>query len=573
MTRLRIVLAVCAAFYALFIARCLFVVDGAVYATLFDDAMISMRYGRNLAAGDGLVWNPGGAAVQGFTNPAWTLIMATVHAAGVPPRLASLVVMIIGAALLLGATAATFRLARLIAEDDDVAVVAAVFTGTGYALVFWTLRGMEVGMLAALITVAAERTIVYTRDSRVRDLLVAAAAQIAAMWTRTDAIVPVVVLSAYLACFAPRGRRDPVVVACLAIALGIAAPLVFSYWYYGAALPNTYYLKLGGVSIGSRVARGLPALLVLGIRGLGPSLLPVAALLAPATRARARLFRELALMAALVAAQCAYSVSVGGDAWEWMGYANRYIAIAIPPLAVLCAAGIRALVGTPRAAPWAVAGFLTLVVLHVALTLYLLRTNRVMDPEAVDAYASHRALMIGGLLAGGAIAMAGAAAATRRRSFVLLSAVVWLLTNGVPVGRWAVQNAFAVAGDERAARTGLLMHDTLAPEATVAVSWAGSTPYFAERTTVDLLGKNDPVIARMAPVIQEFVPGHNKWDLRHSIGQLRPDLACNLPRRPGDTEYLAEQDYQRIGGTCFVRSGARLDAARLAAGLHTLYGR
>jgi hypothetical protein len=211
------------------------VVDGAVYATLFDDAMISMRYGRNLAAGDGLVWNPGGAAVQGFTNPAWTLIMATVHAAGVPPRLASLVVMIIGAALLLGATAATFRLARLIAEDDDVAVVAAVFTGTGYALVFWTLRGMEVGMLAALITVAAERTIVYTRDSRVRDLLVAAAAQIAAMWTRTDAIVPVVVLSAYLACFAPRGRRDPVVVACLAIALGIAAPLVFSYWYYGAA--------------------------------------------------------------------------------------------------------------------------------------------------------------------------------------------------------------------------------------------------------------------------------------------------------------------------------------------------
>ena len=34
MTRLRIVLAVCAAFYALFIARCLFVVDGAVYATL-----------------------------------------------------------------------------------------------------------------------------------------------------------------------------------------------------------------------------------------------------------------------------------------------------------------------------------------------------------------------------------------------------------------------------------------------------------------------------------------------------------------------------------------------------------
>ena len=137
--RLRVVLMTSAAFYAAFIARSLFEVNGALYATLFDDAMISMRYARNLAGGQGLVWNPGGPPVQGFTNPAWTLIMAGVHAAGAPPRLASLVVMIIGAALLLTLATETFRLGRLITEDDDIAVTGAAFIATSYAVVFWTL--------------------------------------------------------------------------------------------------------------------------------------------------------------------------------------------------------------------------------------------------------------------------------------------------------------------------------------------------------------------------------------------------------------------------------------------------
>ena len=47
---------------------------------LWDDAMISMRYARNLANGHGLVWNPGEEAVQGYTNLGLTLVMAGAHA-------------------------------------------------------------------------------------------------------------------------------------------------------------------------------------------------------------------------------------------------------------------------------------------------------------------------------------------------------------------------------------------------------------------------------------------------------------------------------------------------------------
>ena len=64
-------------------------IGGSRYFVLPDDGMISMRFARNLASGLGLVWNKG-ERVQGFTNPAWTLIMALVHWVGVPERLASM---------------------------------------------------------------------------------------------------------------------------------------------------------------------------------------------------------------------------------------------------------------------------------------------------------------------------------------------------------------------------------------------------------------------------------------------------------------------------------------------------
>ena len=46
-----------------------------MWSCLFDDAMISMRYARNLAEGHGLVFNAG-EYVQGFSNPLMTLLMA-----------------------------------------------------------------------------------------------------------------------------------------------------------------------------------------------------------------------------------------------------------------------------------------------------------------------------------------------------------------------------------------------------------------------------------------------------------------------------------------------------------------
>src|SRR5206468_5817414 len=49
-----------------------------------DDAFISYRYARNLAEGNGLVYNSG-ERVEGYTNFLWTVLLAALTAAGADP--------------------------------------------------------------------------------------------------------------------------------------------------------------------------------------------------------------------------------------------------------------------------------------------------------------------------------------------------------------------------------------------------------------------------------------------------------------------------------------------------------
>src|SRR6185437_4110074 len=59
-------------------------------AWLCDDSFISFRYARNLAHGNGLVWNVG-ERVEGYTNFLWTVIAAGAIRAGLHPGQAALV--------------------------------------------------------------------------------------------------------------------------------------------------------------------------------------------------------------------------------------------------------------------------------------------------------------------------------------------------------------------------------------------------------------------------------------------------------------------------------------------------
>ena len=64
-----------------------------------DDVYISLRYARNLVAGEGLRWNAGEAPVEGYSNFAFVMAGAAALAGGLDPVV---VLKTVGAASMLG---------------------------------------------------------------------------------------------------------------------------------------------------------------------------------------------------------------------------------------------------------------------------------------------------------------------------------------------------------------------------------------------------------------------------------------------------------------------------------------
>src|SRR5580692_7166495 len=124
-----------------FIYRSSFIDAGVRYFSLLDDEMISMRYARNLAHGFGLVYNPGGDRVEGFTNLAWVLYMALLHLLPVSPPKMSLLVQLSGLAFLAPNLVVVARLGELVSGGSRRVGLAAAFLSAFYvAIANWGLQ-------------------------------------------------------------------------------------------------------------------------------------------------------------------------------------------------------------------------------------------------------------------------------------------------------------------------------------------------------------------------------------------------------------------------------------------------
>ncbi len=562
--------AVSAACYTGFVARTAFEVDGETYFSLFDDAMISMTYARNLAEGAGLVWLPSGPAVEGYTNFAWTAWMALLHLVPVAASKVSLLVMVSGVALLLAAVGVVFFIARRVFPDLPAAApVAAWLTGLYYPLAYWTLRGMEVGLLALLVSVAVLLALRLREGFSWRDLVGLAGVAALAVLTRTDALLPIGVVAAFAWWTARPDRRLPVA-AVLAgtVAVTLAAHTGFRLAVYGAALPNTAALKLGGIALSTRIERGVAALGYVGLVHLWAAL--AAAVAGLAVRRRTLDRPAVALLAAVFAGQCAYSVVVGGDAWEWMRYANRYVATGAPALLVLAAGGVAALAGAPlarlRRTALALAGVAIVVVAGTALDGLVPATLlQLSEPAATGVMIALPVVAALCLLALPALARAGG----RTVALLLLGAVVLVAVNGAPVAQWLATGGAHVADDARMTRYALLLRETTDPDAEIAVVWAGALPYWSRRASLDLLGKTDPVVAAGPARDRPFHPGHMKTDYAYSVGTRRPDLVAQVfsPSR-ADLRAIRSYGYTPVAERTFVRKGTTaVDVAALRAAL------
>jgi len=528
-----------AAYAVVFIRSTSFMIGGERYYSLMDDAMISMRYAENIAAGRGAVWNPGGERVEGFTNPLWTGWMALVHLMELPKSHVSVVVQATSGVLLLGTAVLAWWLARRVTAErlgdsaPPEAIEAAGLAAAGgcafyLPLANWALQGMEVGALALLVAIAAALSIGALERgtvSRAAYLLLALAT-----WIRIDAAVAHAALLAYFLVVDRARRREHLAWGLGSLAAFLGAQTALRFVYYGDLLPNTFYLKLTGFPLLLRLSRGA---IVFAQFVAHTNWLLVAFPFAAFAVMRSR---ALGLLLSIFAAQCAYSVWVGGDAWEWWGGANRYIAVAMPLLFAALAATASA--GAARAlAAWS--------------------ARRVTHPGAAP---DSR--------------IAGAYAPTHRGAMtacaLLLACLAVVSVNGVrdveSLRQWLLRKPpLLVAENREKVRLGLLLRERTPADATIAVVWAGAIPYFAERDAIDLLGKADRTIARLPsrPISGRskwyvYFPGHMKWDPDHSIRALRPDVVTQLWGDGNEAEEYLEADYapmQIEDFTVWVRRG------------------
>ncbi|HEX8990900.1 MAG TPA: hypothetical protein VF784_04410 [Anaerolineales bacterium] len=457
-----------------------FVINGTRYYVLFDDAMISMRYAYNLAHGNGLVWNIG-ERVEGFTNPLWVFYMALIHWLPLSLPQMSLPIQITGAVLL----AANLFFVRGIVEHFTgslLSMLAAVaFTAFYAPLISWGLLGMEVSLLALALTAAVWMILRngLERFSPWPYVLLAVSTLV-----RFDMAVPYVVILAVMWWVQKPYRRQHLIWGLGLLVLFLGLQTAARYLYYGQLLPNTYYLKVEGWPFSLRILRGLYAL-VWFIYYTGWPLF-----LLPLTLYVFRRDWKVSLILAIIAGQLAYSVYVGGDAWEDHGGANRYIAIAMP-----------------------------LFFASFAVAFEMLRQ------KAVSVLPSSRLVRPGSALVWGLVFV------------IALINFNLLIGDWKSIERWdLLRRPDYVAGSDHNLAIALALQATTKPGTSIAVVGAGTIPYLLpDRYAIDILGKADPVIAHervRAPMSIEDVPfmrpGHMKWDYTRSIGQLKPDVIVSL---------------------------------------------
>jgi hypothetical protein len=522
----RLTIGAFAVYAAAFIWRSSFVIGGTRTFCLFDDAMVSMRYARNLASGFGLVWNPGGERVEGFTNPGWTLVMALLHLLPLSSAKISLAVQAVSALCLIANLFVVRRIGQRLA-GSGFAELAVLFTAFYYPLNNWALQGMEVGVLALIVSLGCLNAIEPAKQggNMARVYLPLAAG----LLVRPDMLVPFLVLWGVMVLCNPGSRRIHMAWGTASLLLCMGGLTAFRLAYYGDTAPNTWYLKMTGFPALLRMSRGAIHTGYFLFKILWPVALAGIVFVACFSRRRrarppashplrlfaAPLFDPAPLtLAAVIVAQCAYAVYVGGDAWERIAGANRYLSIVLPCLFVL----------------------VSLVLAHVhSLVRNDARFVRWLAPATAALFF------------------------VAANSFYGPQSLLNLLLVEPPLYK---------DDNIRNVKLALALREFTTPDARVAIDYAGVPAYFADRQMIDLLGKNDRHVAqtpahrgmlRGSPLL-EFYPGHIKWDYGYSITSKRADVVCAIWRRAaGDSRAHLRGAFLEgdIGGvSVYLRKGS-----------------
>ena len=209
----------------------------------FDDAFMSYRYARHLGAGFGLVWNPGEAPVEGFTNLLLVVMLAPFTRMGLDPLAVTRVLSILAAA---GLTWIVWLRSR---DENplDVAVAVAATWLAGNLAFSIAMVGLETVIFTALLFFGFHLVSRWiTQDDR-KALRAGGVVLFLALLTRPEAAILAVIVSFGIVALGWRDRnwRQPLLDFALSFWAPVAAYLLFKLVYFGGLLPNPAWIKVG----------------------------------------------------------------------------------------------------------------------------------------------------------------------------------------------------------------------------------------------------------------------------------------------------------------------------------------
>lgn len=546
-------------------------INGQRYFSLFDDAMISMRYAWNFSHGHGLVFNPG-EYVEGYTNFLMVLVMS-LFTGLFNERLAVLAMQILGIFTVLGIGFTTLAIAQKSLNEKTFTYLSLpifLLVLFYYPLDYWALMGMETGLLTLLLLLSYLFMLYYNQSRQRRHLAASGMLLGLAGITRPDIVVLVLPLALYLLLIEKK-NGFPKVFSSLLLFGGLcaAAPLanlLFRLVYYGQVFPNTYYLKLTGLALGLRLKKGFDFSLTYVFETLPLWLLAFSSLIFNFRKERLLFFSTGAIL-------LAYQIWTGGDAW----YYWRFMTPAMPLLIILAVEElwavspmVSALFYSPpvqgyinRSPAWSltrnnrglrrIGGALlfcagaALMLVSVLPNIFGLGKSGFGLVQQTGALASVFLMVIG-------IMISAASQQEKKRevhrTFIVVLLIVYLMMNYRFLDQICFQNRpYQVKSNASNVNTALALNDLTKEDASVGVFWAGALPYYTHRYTIDYLGKSDTHIASLPPDTTSNVsglPGHNKYDLTYSIQQLLPTYSAGFKWGNQDLVEWRDEHYRLV---------------------------
>lgn len=224
---------------------------------ILDDAYITFRFARNLAAGQGFVWNLGGPPVEGFTSILHVMLIATAMRLGMQPEVASLT-------LAVGSVLATVAIIAIVLRRHFGPIFPATAVILGIYLIDPTTaalstNGLETQFFVLLLAIGYVVGLAFIEAPTWANACWLSLAVFLSVLGRPEGVVYGTAMYAVLGIYVGvlLWRKDPSAVTIARrflwsasfLALLGAGYAAWKYSYFGYLLPNSFYVKSNQVSL------------------------------------------------------------------------------------------------------------------------------------------------------------------------------------------------------------------------------------------------------------------------------------------------------------------------------------